>query len=421
MKKLIIGLIVVFLLLVSVSCAPPVPAPAPAPAPAPTATAPANIKMTATISGLEKGEEAALTISLSPGIDPAGKPLLKQTIKSDGKRSMTVKITTSLEDGYYLLFLETPDKYFREPKGYLFMVSKSEIVNPTGMKVIFNLLPQPEGLVDEAYISLSAPPKGPPPPSPRIFSKAVPDEAYYLPGETVEVKLLFKNKSSNNVTLEYLPEIRVAKHHYGKPLSTGQALYSWTGRELLLELKPDETTTIDFIWDQKDTNGEQVPPGWYYVTWKDPNVTGETVWKASKVAMVLVRYSRGAIEKTIEVNESQTVKDITITLARIVLTTEEMMIYVRGTPAYIPPSSKNSSMEGFGEYSIDGGEVIPLYGRSLWEENRSEFHWGGRRPGVLDPVPNGAKELVFRIKNVSMTHAPSEIVEGPWEFRVSLE
>lgn len=387
----------------------------------PPSSAPDNIQMTVTIDGLEKGEEAALTISLSPGIDPAGKPLSRQTIKSDGERSLTVEITTSLEDGYYLLLLEAPDKYFREPKGYLFMVSKSKIVNPTGIKVIFNLLPQPEGLWAEAYISLSAPPKAPPPPGPLIFSRAVPDEAYYLPGETVEVKLLFKNVSSNNVTLKYLPEIYVVKHHVGKHLSTGQALYSWTGRELLVELKPDETTTIDFIWDQKDTNGEQVPTGWYYVTWKDPNVTSETVWKAGNVAMVLVRYSQGAIEKIIEVNESQTVKDITITLERIVLTTEEMMIYVRGTPAYIPPPSKNSQMEGFGEYSIDGGEVIPLNEGSLWKENRSEFHWGGRRPGVLDPVPNGAKELVFRIKDVSMTHTPSEIVEGPWEFRVPLE
>jgi len=260
------------------------------------------------------------------------------------------------------------------------------------------------------------------PPARLIFSWGLPDEAYYLPGETVEVKLLFKNVSSNNVTLEYLPEIRVAKH-----LSGGQALYSWTGRELMTELKPDETTTIDFTWDQKDTNGEQVPPGWYYITYKDPNVTSETVWKTGNVAMVLIRYSQGAIEKTIEVNESQTVKDITITLERIVLTAEEMVIYGRGTPAYIPPTSKNSQMGGFAEYSIDGGEVIPLgRGRlwkeeTVWKEDRSEFHWGGRRPGVLDPVPNGAKELVFRIKNVIMTHVPDEIVEGPWEFKIPLE
>jgi len=418
MKKLMIitGLILV-ILLVPVSCAaPPAPTPAPAPAPRPSpSSATGNIRMSVTINGLEKGEEATLTIS-HEGSAASEELFFQRDVISDSKKAITVDIAANLEDGYYQLLLEAPEKYFREPKGYFFMVSQSQTVNPTGRKVIFNLRPQPAGLWAEAYISLSAPPKAPPPPGPLIFSKAVPDEAYYLPGETVEVKLLFKNVSSNNVKLKYLPEIHVAKH-----LSAERALYSWTGHELLVELEPDETTTIDFTWDQKDTNGEQVPPGWYYVTWKDPNVTGETVWKTGNVAMVLVRYSQGAIEKAIEVNESKTVKDITITLERIVLTAEEMVIYVRGTPAYIPPPSKNSQMEGFAEYSIDGGEVIPLGGGSLWKENRSEFHWGGRRPGVLDPVPNGAKELVFRIKNVSMTHVPDEIVEGPWEFKIPLE
>jgi len=386
----------------------------------PPSSSTGNIRMMATINGLEKGEEATLTIS-HEGSAASEELFFKRDIISDGQKAITVDIAASLEDGYYQLLLEAPDKYFREPKGYFFMVSQSQIVNPTGRNVVFDLLPQPEGLWAEAYISLSAPPKAPPPPAPPIFSKAVPDEAYYLPGETVEAKLLFKNRSSNNVTLKYLPEIRVAKHNVAEYLSARQALYSWTGHELLAELKPDETTTIDFTWDQKDTNGEQVPPGWYFITYKDPNVTGETVWKTGNVAMVLIRPSQGAMEKTIEVNESRTVKDITITLERIVLTAEEMVIYVHGTPASIPPPSKNSQMEGFAEYSIDGGELIPLGGGSLWDENRSEFHWGGWRPGMLDPVPNGAKELVFRIKNVIMTHIPDEIVEGPWEFKVPLE
>ncbi len=107
MKNLIIGLTLVMLLLTialsAISCNPP-----------------DNIQMTVTIDGLEKGEEATLTLSLSPGIDPAEKPLFQQTIRSDGERSLTVEITTSLKDGGYLLLLEAPEKYFRDPKGYLF-------------------------------------------------------------------------------------------------------------------------------------------------------------------------------------------------------------------------------------------------------------------------------------------------------------
>ena len=176
-----------------------------------------NIRMTATINGLEKGEEATLTLSLSPGIDPTGKPIIRQTVRSDGERSLTAEITTSLKDGYYLLLLETPDKYFREPKGYLFMVSKSKIVNPTDRKLVFNLLPQPEGLVDEAYISLSAPPKAPPRPGSQFIVVTRPREARYLPGEPVEVRLVFTNVKTSPLTLEYVPQIHVTKHLYPRP------------------------------------------------------------------------------------------------------------------------------------------------------------------------------------------------------------
>jgi len=182
-----------------------------------------NIRMTATINGLEKGEEATLTIS-HEGSAASEELFFKRDVISDGKKAITVDIAANLEDGYYQLLLEAPDKYFRDPKGYFFMVSQSQIVNPTGMEVIFNLLPQPEGLWAEAYISLSAPPKAPPPPGPLIMSGAVPDEAYYLPGETVKVKLLFKNVSSNNITLKYLPEIYVVKHHAAEALSSGQGI-----------------------------------------------------------------------------------------------------------------------------------------------------------------------------------------------------
>jgi len=138
-----------------------------------------DIKMPATITGLEKGDEATLTLSLSPGIDPTGKPIFKQTVRSDGERSITVDIGTNLKDGYYLLLLEAPDKYFREPKGYLFQVYQSEIVNPMERTIVFDLIPPlarsykpyresevSAGILDdetkyvaEALISLSAPMK----------------------------------------------------------------------------------------------------------------------------------------------------------------------------------------------------------------------------------------------------------------------
>lgn len=115
-----------------------------------------NIRMSVTITGLEKGEKATLTIL--PEITTTDeKPFFMETVKSDGEGSLTVDVGTSLKDGYYQLLLEAPDKYFREPKGYLFAVHQSQIVNPTGMSVIFSLLSKEGAPDEEALISLSAP------------------------------------------------------------------------------------------------------------------------------------------------------------------------------------------------------------------------------------------------------------------------
>jgi hypothetical protein len=117
-----------------------------------------NIKMLVTITGLEKGEKATLTIL--PEITATDeKPFFMETVKSNGEGSLTVDIGTSLKDGFYQLLLEAPDKYFREPKGYSFAVHQSKIVNPTGKSVIFSLLPKEGTPGEEGEISLSAPEK----------------------------------------------------------------------------------------------------------------------------------------------------------------------------------------------------------------------------------------------------------------------
>ena len=109
------------------------------PPPVSTPIGASGIQMTVTVNGLEKGEEAVLR--LLPDIDTAEEVLFEQTIRSDGEGSITVDICTSLKDGNYQLLLEAPDKYFREPKGYCFQVSQSQIVNPTSRPIVFNLIP----------------------------------------------------------------------------------------------------------------------------------------------------------------------------------------------------------------------------------------------------------------------------------------
>jgi len=142
------------------------PSTTPASEPVSTPIGASGIQMTVTVNGLEKGEEAVLR--LLPDIDTAEEVLFEQTIRSDGEGSITVDICTELEDGYYQLLLEAPDKYFREPKGYCFQVSQSQIVNPTSRSIVFDLVPPPFEPYLEAIISLSGPVKQAPPTKPLV-------------------------------------------------------------------------------------------------------------------------------------------------------------------------------------------------------------------------------------------------------------
>lgn len=379
-------------------------------------SSPDNIRMTVIINGLEKGEEARLTLSLSPGIEPAEKPLSQQTIRSDGEGSLTVEITASLEDGYYLLLLEAPGKYFREPKGYLFAVNQSQIVNPVERPIIFDLTPREETpVMAEAFISLSAPLKQPSPPPPFQWS-VVPEEAYYLPGEIVEVKFSLTNVSSETIKLDpYPPAIEV------KPARQDEVVFSIAAGTQPLEIKPGDTITLEFSWDQKDTEGKQISPGWYDITFKDINVIYETDRRSVIYprARALIQYPQVTMEKSLDLNQSETVEEVTVTLEHIELTSAGMTIYAFGTlPGYT--SSQEPFVRALAEYRVDGGVVKQADSAAMqYLENGTRFIWEG-----LDPIPSDAQNLIFRITSLTLSFAPDkpdELIVGPWEFKIPLE
>lgn len=99
-----------------------------------------SISLPASITGLAPGEEATLDLITEPA--PSGKtPILSKSVLSNGEAVILVDISSPLQDGYYQLILRAPDKYFRRPKGYFFMVSKSVLVNPLGHSIVFEIVP----------------------------------------------------------------------------------------------------------------------------------------------------------------------------------------------------------------------------------------------------------------------------------------
>ena len=247
---------------------------------------------------------------------------------------------------------------------------------------------------------------------------AVPDEAYYLPGETVEIELSFTNVTKRTITLNpFPPEIQV------KPPKEDEVVFSVAAGTKPSEIEPDDTVNLGFVWNQKDKDGKQVPPGWYNVVLKELTITQEGLTMRQHMeshieARLLIQYPQGAMERSLDPNQSETVNGITVTLESVELTSTGMTVYAFNTPpGYTPPQGNlptSPFMVALAEYSVDGSAVKqtgPAGFRFL--EDRTRFTWE-----TLDPVPSDASELSFRIR-MSYAGKPEELL-GPWEFKIPL-
>ena len=299
-----------------------------------------------------------------------------------------------------------------------------------GLLVLFLLLmpvacaketaPTPTPAPSPTPTPASAPAPRPAPPPP-FQGSVVPEEAHYLPGERVEVKFTLTNVSSDPITLDtYPPEMQV------KPTRQEGIEFSIAAGTQPLEISPNDTITLEFTWDQKDAEGKQVSPGWYDVIFNDITImqgSGHS-YGLSPRGRVLIQYPQGAMEKTIELDQSRTANDITVTLESIELTATGMTAYAFGTlPGYASPSGPLATspfMHVFAEYSVDGGIVKQAGSAGMqYLENGTRFIWNR----YVDPVPSDAKELIFRISTITLSFAPDKPDElvGSWEFKVPLE
>jgi hypothetical protein len=247
----------------------------------------------------------------------------------------------------------------------------------------------------------------------------VPEEAYYLPGEPIEVRLSLTNISSDTITMSpYPPEIRVTPW-----LDRDRILSSRAGGTQPLEIGPGDTITLEFTWDQKDNEGKQAPAGWYAVTFKDISVTqGDRRTTFNPGAAVLIQYPQGAMQKSFELDQSQTANGITVTLERVELTADGASFYVFFIPpGYtppptgpgLPPAPPPMAVMARAEYSFDGMTRNAGFAGFGTKDDGIKLVWGGG-PARLDPVPSDAKELTFTITQLNDW-------EGPWEFKVPLE
>lgn len=258
----------------------------------------------------------------------------------------------------------------------------------------------------------------PAPARPPLELTATPTQSAYLPGEPVTVEFLFKNLSSNLITVRpFPPQIQIM---LPRPHGLVQSFAAGSGD---LELEPGEMVTHTLVWDQQNVSGQQVAPGYYYIDLKDIYIDGTEVgtMRVGKgtIAKVLIQFPQGAMEKSIEVNQPQTAEEVTITLEWVELSAMGAKVYAftappgyglqeEGGPGLLP--SPSMMMHADAQYSVDGGpvkETGPSANRFL--ENGIQFIWEN-----LDPIPIDAKVLTFTITKLGNW-------QGPWEFSIPLE
>ena len=263
-----------------------------------------------------------------------------------------------------------------------------------------------------------------PPPSPSESSlelEAIPlspieyAPGVFLPGEEVKVEFRFSNASSEPITVApFPPGIEIVRPR------TNEVVQSFPEGSGELDISPVETVEYTLVWDQQDGNGEQVAPGWYYV-----DVKGITLTKATaptrtgvsfgSIAKLLIQFPQGAMEKVIEVSQSQTVNDLTITLERVELSATGVRFYAFTIPPdYSPPRTEGPPLPPpmvpvHAQYTVDGVTKDAGYSSVGAQGDGIRLSWD-----EIDPVPGGARELTFTITSFGDW-------EGPWEFFIPLE
>src|ERR1035437_3267770 len=197
---------------------------------------------------------------------------------------------------------------------------------------------------------------GNPPGRTNVYSvqlKLVPSKMIYLPGEPVQMEITLSNASTGNVvpiTVEPYPPIIYIVIPGGTPESTKLIKTLPTGSQNKT-LATGEQVSYPVTWDQKDDNGKQVSPGWYYYEGKY-NMTNDVMGKTGTGVTdraFLIQYPQGAMQKTLALNQSQTISDFPFTSNNgqkqsipLILTLKSIELSEKGASFLVVASSPNN-------------------------------------------------------------------------------
>jgi len=317
------------------------------------------------------------------------------------------------------------------------------------------VVPAPTPPPDRVGISGAVPPTG----RENVYSvqiDLVPSKLVYMPGEQVQMELVLANASQGEVDpviLSQLPPIvnlTKAGVFSGPAMPPGLALPGTESGESTpvktfsagigeVTLTKGDETTYSLTWDQKNENGNQVSPGWYYYESNysyRPESSENSVGSGVRKRAFLIQYPQGAMVKTVELNQSRTVTNLPITtlngetkLIDVVITLEQVELNEMGATFYAKMTSPNNPVSGYNnpewmgqvplsaQYIVDGMVKEARAPNSQFLDSGIEFRWGASPDddNYLDPVSVDAKQLTLVIPEIRPDW------EGPWEFEIPLD
>jgi predicted anti-sigma-YlaC factor YlaD len=252
-------------------------------------------------------------------------------------------------------------------------------------------------------------------------------------GEEVKIDLSFSNQAPEMVMMNpFPPGIRIIKLPNVTP--PDNVVRTFPAGKNEFGIPPGGTASYAMDWDQKDDGGQQVAPGWYgvKVTVISRDASGATSRTSGVAVRVLVLPPEGVLQKTIEVNQSQTAVglpfdtgngteliDLNITLQQVEMTADSVGFTVMVTsPAYVPPQAPGLPnplwmLGAYATYTVDGTVHDAGVAAMNPGENSLTLRWGYGLDKI-DPIPLGARELTFTITKIRDW-------EGPWTFELRLE
>ncbi|MFO7967947.1 MAG: hypothetical protein R6U44_10160 [Archaeoglobaceae archaeon] len=90
---------------------------------------------------------------------------------------------------------------------------------------------------------------------------------YYVPsGKEVHINFTFRNQGIQKLNFSpFPPKLEIEK-------SFGEVVRHFPPGNKEIELEPGEEITYSYVWDQRNSNGDLVGPGKYYVVMKHVHV-----------------------------------------------------------------------------------------------------------------------------------------------------